>query len=70
MIISLHGNGAGDHKDEGKVREFLQKLQEDVKQYIVGIDYSPENSEDYTTVSYLYKGEDGRNTLNCKSFRD
>ena len=70
MIVSLHGNGVNDHKDEGKVMEFLQKLQEDVKQYIVGIDYSPANSEDYTTVSFMYKGEDGKNTLNSKSFRD
>ena len=70
MIVSLGGNGVVDHKDDGNVREFLQKLQEDVKQYIVGIDYSPINSEDYTTVSYMYKGEDGRNTLNSKSFRD
>ena len=69
MIVSLHGNGVNDHKDEGKVREFLQKLHEDVKQYIVGIDYSPENSEDYTTISYMYKDKDGRNTLNSKSFR-
>ena len=58
MIVLTGGNGVVDHKDDGKIREFLNKLQEDIIEYKVRIYYALTDSE-HSNVEFKYKDENG-----------
>lgn len=70
MIISLNGMGVIDHKDEGKIQEILNQLQNDMKEYAVNVYYSVVDGVDNSAVDFVYKDENGRNTYSGKTIRD
>ena len=70
MIVSLGGNGMVDHKDEGKVREILQQLHDDLKGYAVNVYYSVADGVDNSVVEFVYTDENGKRTYSGKTIRD
>lgn len=58
MIDLLGGVGAGDHKDEGKIRDFLSKLNEDAIKYSVRVYYALTDNE-HSNIEFTYKDENG-----------
>ena len=59
MIVSWYGNGVVDHKDEDKIRELLNQLHADLKEYAVNIYYSVADGVDESAVNFSYTNENG-----------
>ncbi len=69
MIVSLGGNGVFDHKDDVKVREILQQLHDDLKEYAVKVYYSVADG-DNSAVDFVFTDDNGKRTYSGKTVRD
>lgn len=69
MIVSLGGNGVVGHKDEGKIKEILQQLHDDLKEYAVNVYYSVADG-DNSAVDFVYTDDNGKRTYSGKTIRD
>lgn len=69
MIKSLSGISVVNHKDEGKVREILQQLHDDLKTYTVNVYYSVADGVDNSAVDFIYTDENGKRTYSGKTVR-
>ena len=69
MIVSFGGTGVVDHKDDVKVREILQQLHDDLKEYAVKVYYSVADG-DNSAVDFVYTDDNGKRTYSGKTVRD
>lgn len=70
MIITQYDRGVVNNKDNAKVMEILNKLKLDYKKYIVDIDYSPEGSDEFTSIGYVFKAENGKYIYTCETLKN
>ena len=69
MIVSFGGTGVVDHKDDVKVREILQQLHDDLKEYAVKVYYSVAEG-DNSAVDFVFTDDNGKRTYSGKTVRD
>ena len=69
MIVSFQGTGVVDHKDDVKVREILQQLHDDLKEYAVKVYYSVADG-DNSAVDFVFTDDNGKRTYSGKTVRD
>lgn len=70
MIVLTSDNEVRNHKDEGKIKEILQQLQDDIKEYTVKVYYSVVDGVDESAVDFVYTDENGKRTYSGKTIRD
>jgi len=52
-----------DKETEAKVKAIIDDFEYEDHEYIIGIDYAPKDSKDFTAVARCRKNEDGTTTL-------